>query len=59
MSKDKQKQGISPEREMKLTLDELVRWGARQVIQQEIELVIGHLKSNHRMDRCHLRGGCE
>ncbi|WP_298160163.1 hypothetical protein, partial [Ferrovum sp.] len=24
-SKDKQKQGISPEREMKLTLDELVR----------------------------------
>jgi putative transposase len=37
MSKDKQKQAVSPAHEIGLTLDDLVRRGARQVIQQAIE----------------------
>lgn len=46
MSKDKQKQGISPELGMGLTLDELVRRGARQVIQQAIEAELAELLSS-------------
>jgi hypothetical protein len=33
MSKNKQKQAVSPDPEVGLTLDELVKRGARQVIQ--------------------------
>jgi transposase-like protein len=43
MSKDKQKQAVSPEHEMGLTLDDLVRRGARQVIQQAIETELAEL----------------
>ena len=37
MSKDKQKQAVSPAHEMGVTLDDLVRRGARQVIQQAMK----------------------
>lgn len=43
MSKDKQKQAVSPEHEMGVTLDNLVRQGARQVIQQAIETELAEL----------------
>lgn len=43
MSKDKQKQAVSPEHEMGVTLDDLVRRGARQVIQQAIETELAEL----------------
>jgi len=46
MSKNKQKQAVSPEHEMGLTLDELVKRGARQVIQQAIESELAELLSN-------------
>lgn len=43
MSKDKQKQAVSPAQEMGVTLDDLVRQGARQVIQQAIETELAEL----------------
>ena len=43
MSKDKQKQAVSPAHEMGVTLDDLVRRGARQVIQQAIETELAEL----------------
>ena len=43
MRKNKQKQAVSPEHEMELTLDDLVRRGARQVIQQAIETELAEL----------------
>ena len=46
MSKNKQKQAVSPEHEMGLTLDELVKRGARQVIQQAIESELAELLSS-------------
>lgn len=46
MSKDKQKQVVSPVQEMGLTLDELVKRGARQVIQQAIEAELSELLSS-------------
>lgn len=46
MSKNKQKQAVSPEHEMGLSLDELVKRGARQVIQQAIESELAELLSN-------------
>lgn len=46
MSKDKQKKAVSPEQEIGLTLDELVKRGARQVIQQAIEAELAELLSN-------------
>lgn len=46
MSKDTQKRVVSPEGEMGLTLDELVKRGARQVIQQAIEAELAELLSN-------------
>jgi transposase-like protein len=46
MSKDTQKRVVSPEQEMGLTLDELVKRGARQVIQQAIEAELAELLSN-------------
>ena len=46
MSKNKQKQAVSPEHEMELTLDDLVRRGARQVIQQAIETELAELLAN-------------
>ena len=46
MSKNKQKQAVSPEHEMGLTLDDLVRRGARQVIQQAIETELAELLAN-------------
>ena len=46
MSKNKQKQVVSPEHEMGLTLDELVKRGARQVIQQAIESELAELLSS-------------
>ena len=46
MKKDKQKQAVSPEQEMGLTLDDLVRRGARQVIHQAIEAELAELLSS-------------
>ena len=46
MKKDKQKQEASPAGEVGLTLDELVRRGARQVIQQAIEAELAELLSS-------------
>jgi transposase-like protein len=46
MSKNKQKHAVSPEHEMGLTLDELVKRGARQVIQQAIESELAELLSS-------------
>ena len=46
MSKDKQKQSASPELEIGLTLDDLIKRGARQVIQQAIETELAELLSN-------------
>jgi putative transposase len=46
MSKDTQKRVASPEGEMGLPLDELVKRGARQVIQQAIEAELAELLSN-------------
>ncbi len=46
MKKDKQKQEVSPAGEIGLTLDELVRRGARQVIQQAIEAELAELLSS-------------
>lgn len=46
MSKNKQKQAVSPVLEMGLTLDELVKRGARQVIQQAIESELAELLSS-------------
>jgi putative transposase len=46
MSKDKKKQAVSPAHEMGLTLDDLVRRGARQVIQQAIETELAELLAN-------------
>ena len=46
MKNDKQTRGVSPEGEMGLTLDELVRRGARQVIQQAIEVELTELLSS-------------
>lgn len=43
MSKDKQKQAVSPAHEMGVTLDDLLRRGARQVIQQAIETELAEL----------------
>ena len=37
MSRNNQKQAVSPAQELGLTLDDLVKRGARQVIQQAIE----------------------
>lgn len=45
MSKDKQKQAVSPEQELGLTLEDLVKRGARQVIQQAIEAELEELLS--------------
>jgi hypothetical protein len=45
VSKNKQKQGVSPEQELGLTLDDLVKRGARQVIQQAIEAELAELLS--------------
>jgi putative transposase len=46
MSEDKQKQGVGPASEMELSLDDLVRRGARQVIQQAIEAELAELLSS-------------
>ena len=46
MSKNKQKQAVSPEHAMGLTLDVLVKRGARQVIQQAIESELAELLSS-------------
>lgn len=46
MSKDKQKRAASPAQEIGLTLDDLVKKGARQVIQQAIEAELAELLSN-------------
>ena len=46
MSKNTQKQAVSPEQEMGLTLDDLIRRGARQVIQQAIEAELAELLSS-------------
>lgn len=46
MSKNRQEQTVSPEVEMGLNLDELVRRGARQVIQQAIEAELAELLSS-------------
>ena len=43
MKKDMQKECVSPENEMGLTLDDLVKRGARQVIQQVIEAELAEL----------------
>ena len=43
MSKDKKKQAVSPAHEMGVTLDDLLRRGARQVIQQAIETELAEL----------------
>ena len=45
MSKNKQKQAVSPAQEMGLTLDDLVKRGARRVIQQAIEAELAELLS--------------
>ena len=46
MSKNKQKQAVSPVQEIGLTLDDLVKRGARQVIQQAIEAELAELLSS-------------
>lgn len=46
MKKDKQKQEVSPAGEIGLPLDELVKRGARQVIQQAIEAELAELLSS-------------
>lgn len=46
MRKDTQKKAVSPEQEMGLTLDDLIRRGARQVIQQAIEAELAELLSS-------------
>lgn len=43
MNMDKQKQPVSPEQELGLTLDDLIKRGARQVIQQAIEAELAEL----------------
>ncbi len=45
MSKNNQKQAVSPVQELGLTLDDLVKRGARQVIQQAIEAELAELLS--------------
>lgn len=45
MSKDKQKKVDSPVQELGLTVDDLVKRGARQVIQQAIEAELAELLS--------------
>lgn len=45
MSKNNQKQAVSPAQELGLTLDDLVKRGARQVIQQAIEAELAELLS--------------
>ncbi len=46
MKKDKQKQEVSPASEIGLTLDDLVRRGAREVIRQAIEAELAELLAN-------------
>ena len=46
MKKDKQKQSANPAQEIGLTLDDLVKRGARQVIQQAIEAELAELLSS-------------
>ena len=46
MNNDKQKQAVSPEQELGLTLDDLIKRGARQVIQQAIETELAELLSS-------------
>jgi putative transposase len=43
MRKNKREQAVSPEHEMRLTLDDLARRGARQLIQQAIETELAEL----------------
>ena len=47
MKDDMQKRGVSPAYELGLTLDELVKRGARQVIQQAIEAELAELLASH------------